>query len=89
MCGFSGKKIAAEKAYVAALCRILVLISFRSSEQSVIKLLRRLMYNVHECASSDKELVKELNRLAERLKSLDRNPDQQLLQETADFILGE
>ncbi|TKY47392.1 Condensin complex subunit 3 [Spatholobus suberectus] len=85
---FQSKKTAAEKAYVSALCRILVLLHFRISEQGPIKFMRRVLYRVVECVSSEKDLVKELKRMAERLMTVDRQPDQQLLQDEVNLILG-
>ena len=37
---------------------------------------------------AEKDLVKELERMAEHLKALDREPDQELLQDQANLILG-
>jgi hypothetical protein len=85
---FHIKKTAAEKAYVSALCRVLVLLHFRSSEQWAIKLMRRLLNHVAESVSAEKDLVKELKRMADRLKAVDRQPEQELLQDQADPILG-
>lgn len=82
------KKTAAEKAYVSALCRVLVLLHFQLSEQGAIKLMRRLLNHVAESVSAEKDLVKELKRMADRLKAVDRQPDQELLQDQANLILG-
>lgn len=82
------KKTAAERSYVSALCRILVLLRFRSSEQGAIKLMRRLLSHVAGSVSAEKDLVKELKRIAEHLKSVDADPDQELLQDEANLILG-
>ncbi|QCD98460.1 condensin complex subunit 3 [Vigna unguiculata] len=85
---FPSKKTAAEKAYVSALCRILVLLHFRISEQGPIKCMRKLLYHVVECVSSEKDLVKELKRMSERLRTVDSLPDQELLQDDVKLILG-
>ncbi|KAK7305684.1 hypothetical protein VNO77_43593 [Canavalia gladiata] len=85
---FQSKKTAAEKSYVSALCRILVLLHFRLSEQGPIKFMRRLLCHVIECVSSEKDLVKELKRMAEHLTAFDRQPDQELLQNEINVILG-
>ncbi|KAK7379230.1 hypothetical protein VNO80_04685 [Phaseolus coccineus] len=85
---FQSKKTAAEKAYVSALCRILVLLHFRISEQGPIKCMRKLLYRVVECLSSEKDLVKELKRMSERLRTVDSQPDQELLQDDVNLILG-
>lgn len=63
------------------------MLHFQSSEQGPIKLMRRLMNRVAESVSSDKELVKELKRVAERLKMADKNPEE-LLPDQANLILG-
>ncbi|KAG4975099.1 hypothetical protein JHK87_031920 [Glycine soja] len=85
---FQSKKTAAEKAYVSALCRILVLLQFRISEQGPIKFMRRLLCRVLECASSEKDIVKELKRMSERLMTVDNQPDQELMQDEVNLILG-
>lgn len=82
------KKAAAEKSYVSALCRILVLFHFRSSEQGAIKLTRRLLNRVAETVAAEKDVVKELKRMAERLKVVDEHPDQDLSLDDANAILG-
>lgn len=88
MASFAIKKTAAERAYVSALSRILILLHFRVSEQLVIKLMRRLLNHVAESVSADKDLVKELKQMAEHLKSLDKLPDEELLPDQANHILG-
>jgi condensin complex subunit 3 len=85
---FHMKKTAAERSYVSALCRILILLHFRLSEQGSIKLMRRLLSHVAGSVLAEKDLVKELERMAEHLKALDREPDQELLQDQANLILG-
>uniref|UniRef100_A0A2N9ES34 Nuclear condensin complex subunit 3 C-terminal domain-containing protein n=2 Tax=Fagus sylvatica TaxID=28930 RepID=A0A2N9ES34_FAGSY len=85
---FHMKKTAAERSYVSALCRILILLHFRLSEQGSIKLMRRLLSHVAGPVLAEKDLVKELERMAEHLKALDREPDQELLQDQANLILG-
>ncbi|KAJ9697279.1 hypothetical protein PVL29_009184 [Vitis rotundifolia] len=85
---FHAKKTTAQKSYVSALCRVLVLLHFRLSEQGAIKLMRRLLNRVAEAAFAEHEVVKELKRMAERLKAIDREPDQELSQEQANCILG-
>lgn len=85
---FHVKKTTAQKSYVSALCRVLVLLHFWLSEQGAIKLTRRLLNRVAESAFAECEVVKELKRMAERLKAIDREPDQELSQEQANCILG-
>lgn len=41
-----------------------------------------------ECVSAEKDLVKELKRMAEHLMTIDRQPDQELLQDEVNLILG-
>ncbi|PSS26776.1 Condensin complex subunit 3 like [Actinidia chinensis var. chinensis] len=82
------KKKAAEKSYVVALCKILVLLHFRVSEQKAIKLMRRLLNRVTDSIPAEKELVKELKRMAERLKAVDEHPDQDLSLDEVNDILG-
>ena len=88
MASFPEKKSAAGKSYILALCRIAVLIQFRQSEQEALKCMRGLLNVMIIFASSDKELVKELNQMAIHLKSLDKHPDQELSQEKATVIFG-
>ncbi|KAK3030600.1 hypothetical protein RJ639_039686 [Escallonia herrerae] len=85
---FHSKKTAAEKSYLSAIARILFLLQFRPSEQRAVKLMRRLLKRVAESVSAEKELVKELKRMAERLKAVDKDPDQELLPNEAHLILG-
>ncbi|XP_073014313.1 uncharacterized protein [Typha latifolia] len=82
------KKTPAGKAYVLALCRIAVMLQFRHSEQRAIKCMRGLFNPMISSVSADKELVKELTRMATRLKSLDEQPDEELSQDKIDAILG-
>lgn len=88
MASFHGKKTAAEKSYVAALCKILVLLQFRVSEQGAIKLMQRILGRMSTAVASEKDLMKELKHMAERLKAIDRNPDDQLSPEQTTLILG-
>ncbi|KAI4307664.1 hypothetical protein L6164_030829 [Bauhinia variegata] len=85
---FHSKKTAAEKSYVSALCRILVLLHFRLSEQGAIKFMRKLLTRVVECVLSEKDIMKELKRMAEHLATVDRQPDQEMLQDEANLNLG-
>ncbi|XP_058787474.1 uncharacterized protein LOC131661851 isoform X1 [Vicia villosa] len=85
---FHSKKTAAEKAYVSALCRMLVSLHFRLSEQGPIKIMRKLLNRLAECVSSEKDLVKELKHMAEHLMTVDRQPDQELLQDEVNLIFG-
>jgi len=50
--------------------------------------MRKLLYHVVECVSSEKDLVKELKRMSERLRTVDSLPDQELLQDDVKLILG-
>ncbi|GAB4855227.1 hypothetical protein Ancab_023852 [Ancistrocladus abbreviatus] len=85
---FQRKKTPAEKSYVSALCKSVVLLNVRPSEQGAIKLMRLLLNHMINSVSSEKELVKELRHMAEHLKALDRHPDQELLPDHADLIFG-
>ncbi|XP_020270589.1 condensin complex subunit 3-like [Asparagus officinalis] len=85
---FPEKKTPAEKSYILTLCRVAALVQFRPSEQEAIKCMRGLLNGMIIAASSDKELVKELNRMATRLKSLDKHPDEELSHEKATAIFG-
>ncbi|GAB2277719.1 hypothetical protein Dimus_012422 [Dionaea muscipula] len=87
MASFPAKKTQAEKSYVSALCKSVVLLHFRSSEQEAIKLMRLLLNRVANSISSE-ELVKELKNMAEHLKKMDIQPDQDLLSNQADMIFG-
>lgn len=85
---FPTKKTPAERSYVSALCRILVLLQFRVSEQEAIQLMRRLLVRVAESVLAEKDLVKELRRMADRLKALDKHPDLEISQDQANLIFG-
>lgn len=82
------KKTAAGRTYVSALCRILVMLHFRLTEQGAIKLMRCLLNLVAESVLAEKDLLKELKRMAEHLKAVDRQPEQKLLPDQANTILG-
>ncbi|XP_074286606.1 uncharacterized protein LOC141611856 [Silene latifolia] len=84
---FPSKKKPAEKSYISALCKTMVLLNFRASEQGAIKLMRLLMNPVLESVSYEKELVKELASKAKNLKSLDINPEEELSRDQANHIL--
>lgn len=89
--GFHSNKSAAEKSYILALCRILVLLCFKlsqDSEQGPIKLLRQLLNCVAQSLASERELLKELKKMVERLKAVDRCPDEKLSSDEANFIFG-
>ncbi|XP_068336957.1 uncharacterized protein [Pyrus communis] len=85
---FRSKKTPAEKAYVSALCRVLVMLHFRLSEQEAIQLMRRLLIRVVESASAEKDLLKELRQMADHLKAQDRYPDQEMSKDQANLIFG-
>ncbi|CAA0814563.1 ARM repeat superfamily protein [Striga hermonthica] len=84
---FPAKKSAAEKSYVAALCRILVLLQFRVSEQEAAKLTRGILNQVIASVAAEKDLTKELRRMTERLQAIDQNPEVKLSPEQANLIL--
>ncbi|XVF71042.1 hypothetical protein PTKIN_Ptkin12aG0003000 [Pterospermum kingtungense] len=85
---FKTKKTPAEKSYVVALCKILASLHFRLSEQGPVKIMRRLLSRVCECVPGEKDVLKELKQMAERLKGLDEHPDQDLLEDEAKIIFG-
>uniref|UniRef100_A0A0A0KN50 Nuclear condensin complex subunit 3 C-terminal domain-containing protein n=1 Tax=Cucumis sativus TaxID=3659 RepID=A0A0A0KN50_CUCSA len=86
---FRGKKTPAQKSYVSALCRVLVLLHFRPSEQGAIRVMRRLLCYLVDTASWDKDLVKELKRMGEHLTAIDKQPDLEVTQDQADLILDQ
>ncbi|KAF3553316.1 hypothetical protein F2Q69_00016002, partial [Brassica cretica] len=86
MVSFKAKKTAAEKAYVLALCKTLVLLNLKSSEQNVIRLIKNLLSRVADSAYSEKDLLKEVKLVLEHLKSLDDNPSEELSQDEAKSI---
>lgn len=88
MTSFGAKKTHAERAYISALCRVLVLLHFRLSEQGAIQLMKRLIICVMESVSAEKDIVRELKRMATHLKTADGHPDQEQLQNQAKLIFG-
>ncbi|CAN1122958.1 hypothetical protein LINPERHAP2_LOCUS1596 [Linum perenne] len=88
LASFTGKRTPAERSYISALCRILVLIQFRVSEQDTIKLMRRLLNQLTEYVPLEKDVMKELKLMAERLSSLDSQPEEELPQDQANLIFG-
>lgn len=88
MQAFLQKKTAAGKSYLAALCRVAVLLDFRSSEQEAIKCMRKLLNHMVESISGDKQVVKELEGMMVRLKAIDEHPNEGLPDEQIKLILG-
>ncbi|CAH2079627.1 unnamed protein product [Thlaspi arvense] len=86
MVSFKGNKTAAEKAYVAALCKTLVLLHLKPSEQNVVKLMKKLLSRVADSVCSEKELLKEVKLVLEHLKSLDASPSEEISQDEANSI---
>ncbi|KAL3838711.1 hypothetical protein ACJIZ3_023302 [Penstemon smallii] len=84
---FHAKKTAAEKAYLSALSRILVLLHFRASEQGAVKLMRSLLNRVSVSVAAEKDLLKELRQMAERLQAIDNHPDEKLAPDQKNSIL--
>ena len=70
------------------MCRILVLLNFRLSEQEAIQLMSKLLIYIAGSVSSERDLVKELKRMADHLMAANRHPDQELLQDQANLIFG-
>lgn len=64
------------------------MLRFRLTEQGPIKLMRRLLNRVMEFVSSERELAKELKRVAERLQTADKHQEQDLHSDQANLILG-
>ncbi|KAA3476170.1 condensin complex subunit 3 [Gossypium australe] len=85
---FPAKKTPAERSYVSAVCRILASLHFRLSEQGPVKIMRRLLSRVCESVLSEKDILKELKLMAERLEGLDRNPDQDLSEDEVKYIFA-
>ncbi|GLJ51847.1 hypothetical protein SUGI_1101390 [Cryptomeria japonica] len=85
---FPSKKTAAGKSYIGALCRVAVLLNFRSSQQEAIKCMRKLLNHMAESVTADKQLVKELEGMIARLKAQDANPVEVLSDEQIKFLLG-
>ncbi|XP_073146295.1 uncharacterized protein [Henckelia pumila] len=85
---FNPKKTAAEKSYLSALCRILVLLHFRTTEQDAIKLMRMLLNCITPSMSAEKDIFKELREMAACLRTIDINPDERLSPEQSHLILG-
>lgn len=86
--GFLLKKTAAEKSYISALCKILALLNFRVSEEGPIKLMQQFLNRITESLAAERDIVKELKQLSERLKVIDKNPEEKLSSEQANLILG-
>ncbi|EOA15333.1 hypothetical protein CARUB_v10004038mg [Capsella rubella] len=86
MLSFKEKKTAAEKAYVAALCKILALLHLKPSEQNVIKLMKNLLSQLANSVCSEKELLKDVNPILEHLTPLDVCPSEKLTQDQANSI---
>lgn len=64
------------------------MLHFRSSEQEAVKLMRQLLNLIFESVAAEKELLKDLKQMAERLQALDRHPDEKLSSDQANLILG-
>ncbi|WOL13772.1 condensin complex subunit 3 isoform X1 [Canna indica] len=86
--GFPEKKTSAGKSYILALLRVVTSTQFRPSEQHAIKCMRRLLNNMVTSVTGDKELVKELNFMMARLRSLDERPDEELSEDQYSAIFA-
>lgn len=64
------------------------MLQIRSSEQEAVKLIRKLLNHVAESVSIDKDVIKELKQMADRLKLLDSQPDEELSQDQINLVLG-
>ncbi|KAJ3699349.1 hypothetical protein LUZ61_003054 [Rhynchospora tenuis] len=81
------EKTAAAKAYVSALCKMLIILRFRASEQKAIKCLRG-MINVLICrVYSDRDLVRDLTKMSTVLKMLDECPNEDIPDEEVIALL--
>ncbi|KAH9318229.1 hypothetical protein KI387_019998, partial [Taxus chinensis] len=85
---FPSKKTAAVKSYIGALCRVVVLLEFRSSQQEAIKCMKKLLNHMADSVSGDKQLLKELEGMMARLKAQDAHPDEGLSDEQIKSIFG-
>ncbi|KAK6927825.1 hypothetical protein RJ641_006416 [Dillenia turbinata] len=84
--GFPTKKTPAEKSYILALFKILVLLHFWPSEQRAVKLMRTLLNCAAQSVVADKDPIKELKQMANHLTVIDKDPDQELSQEQLNAI---
>ncbi|XP_042468647.1 condensin complex subunit 3-like [Zingiber officinale] len=75
---FSEKKTSAGKSYMLALSRLATSIQFRASEQHSIKCMRNLLNTMSYLVTGDKDIIKEFNLMATRLRSLDKHPDEEI-----------
>lgn len=50
--------------------------------------MRKLLNQAATTVSLEKDLVKELKQMAERFKSVDKQPEEELLDDQSRFILG-
>ncbi|KAJ4754088.1 Condensin complex subunit 3 [Rhynchospora pubera] len=81
------EKTAAAKAYISALCKMLIILQFKASEQKAIKCLRG-MINVLICrVYSDRDVVRDLTKMSTVLKTLDECPTEDMLDEEVIALL--
>ncbi|XP_042473762.1 condensin complex subunit 3-like isoform X1 [Zingiber officinale] len=85
---FSEKKTSAGKSYMLALSRLATSIQFRASEQHSIKCMRNLLNTMSYLVTGDKDIIKEFNLMATRLKSLDKHPDEEISEDQLATIFG-
>ncbi|XP_071735403.1 uncharacterized protein [Rutidosis leptorrhynchoides] len=84
---FPKKKNAAEKSYVSAITKILVLLHFSPTKQDAIKLMRLLLNRVSDAVSADKDILKDVKQMADLLKVSDGSPDEPLPSDQATLLL--
>ncbi|BBN11728.1 condensin complex subunit 3 [Marchantia polymorpha subsp. ruderalis] len=78
----NAKKSMAGKTYIATLCRFIPLLRYRASQHEEIKCLYQILPSVFEnLPPGEKTLLKELKETRERLKALDKSPDNVLTDE--------
>lgn len=50
--------------------------------------MKRLLISVAGSISAEKDLIKDLKRMADHLKAIDSHPEQELVQDQANLIFG-
>lgn len=64
------------------------MLHFRTSEQGPIKLMQQLLSSIIDSVAVEKDLLKELRQMSEKLMIIDKSPEEKLPSDQANLILG-
>ncbi|KAJ7517851.1 hypothetical protein O6H91_21G042500 [Diphasiastrum complanatum] len=84
---FPSKRSWAGKGYRELLCKVAASLHFRASQQEAIKCMRKLLDHMIDAMKGEKLICKELNAMVNRLKAMDKTPEEGLRDEQVQHLL--